>query len=164
MAQCSEEDERENKIIIGNICIPCMSMSIVQLVHRPANEKKDATAQPPVSTIFIHMKWDTDANSQSTSNQHTTAHGSEGAHGGMARSRANVPDVEFGVLLELGSLAASVVVELPPLLVLDEVVVLGEVVELDEGVKVPLGMSDPGTAEIGDPAWDPAAGGQNVNW
>lgn len=76
----------------------------------------------------------------------------------MARSRASVPDVKFGLLLELGSLAVSVEVELPPLLVLDEVVVLGEVVELDEGVKVPDGMSDPGTAEIGAPAWDPAAG------
>jgi len=75
----------------------------------------------------------------------------------MARSRASVPDVTFGLLLELGSLAASVVVELPTLLVLDEVV-LDEVVVLDEGVKVPVGMSDPGTAEIGAPAWDPAGG------
>jgi hypothetical protein len=62
-----------------------------------------------------------------------------------------VPDVKLGLLLVLGPLAASVVVELPPLLV---------VLDEDEGVGVPVavGMSDAGTAEIGPPAWAPVCG------
>ena len=65
----------------------------------------------------------------------------------MARSSASVPDVEFGLRLALGLLAVLVEVEPPPLLVV-----------LDEGVGVPVGMSDAGTAEIGDAAWAPVGG------
>ena len=62
-----------------------------------------------------------------------------------------MPDVKLGLPLVPGPLAASVVVELPLLLV---------VLDEDEGVgvAVAVGMSDAGTAEIGPPAWAPVGG------